>query len=139
MSDTIKAGTILIAEGALVPDSWKLESEPFVYGWRLLKKLDSAGLDKVVGAAGWNFFYIAGVVATRVFDSDEKKTARKAIKHLLASREAKSFNCLEITELVAQRSMGIPYVSVSAHMRHIQQSQLLAGAQSRDETTSLQS
>lgn len=137
MSETIKAGTILIAEGALVPDSWQLESEPFVYGWRLLNKLDSTGLDKVIGAAGWNFFYIAGAVATRVFGSDEKKTAHKAIKHLLASREAKSFNCLEITELAAQRSLGIPYVRVSAHLRHIQESRLLAGEQSPDETTSL--
>ena len=137
MSDTIKAGTILIAEGALWPDSMQLESEPFVHGWRLLKKLDSAGLDKVIGAAGWNFFYIAGRVAANSFGSDEKKTARKAIKHLLASQDAKRFNCLEITQLVAKRSMGMPYVSVSAHMRHIQESQLLAGDQSLDEATAL--
>lgn len=138
MSDTIKAGTILIAEGALLPDSLQLESEPFVYGWRLLKKLDSAGLDKVIGAAGWNFFYIAGVVATNVFGSDEKKTTRKAIKHLIASREAKSFNCLEITQLVARRSMGVPYVSVSAHMRHIQKDQSLVGDHGPDEAAALQ-
>jgi hypothetical protein len=133
MSDTIKTGTILIAESAVLPDSMQLESEPFVYGWRLLKKLDSGGLDKLIGAAGWNFFYIAGVVAARVFGSDENKTTRKAIKHLLASPEAKNFNCLEITKLVAKRSMGIPYVSVSAHLRHIQESRLL------DEAALLQS
>lgn len=137
MSDTIKAGTILIAEGALLPDSMHLESEPFVDGWRLLKKLDSTGLNKMIGAAGWNFFYIAGGVAANSFGSDEEKTARKAIKHLLNSREAKRINCLEITQLVAKRSMGMPYVTVSAHLRHIQESQLLAGDQSLDEATAL--
>ena len=29
--------------------------------------------------AGWNFFYIAGVIETNAFGSDEKKTTRKAV------------------------------------------------------------
>ncbi len=127
MADAITTGTILIAEGALLPESLPLESEPYAYGWRLVKNLDSKGLDKIIREAGWNFFYIAGVIETNAFGSDEKKTIRKAIKQVIANLRSKNFNCLEITRVVAKRSLGLPYVSVSAHSRHIQECQALSG------------
>jgi squalene cyclase len=127
MADTIKAGTILIAEGALLPESLLLESEPYAYGWRLVKNLDSNGLDQIISQAGWNFFYIAGVIETNAFGSDENKTTRKAIKQVIANLKSKNFNCLEIKRVVAMRSLGLPYMSVSAHSRHIQKSQALSG------------
>jgi hypothetical protein len=127
MADTIKPGTILIAEGALLPESLLLESEPYAYGWRLVKKLDSNGLDQIIKQAGWNFFYIAGVIETNAFGSDEKKTTRKAIKRIIANPKSKNFNCLEITRVAAKRSLGLPYVSVSAHSRHIQEGRALSG------------
>ena len=40
MPETIKAGTILIKEGALLPEALRLESESCVPGWRLIKDLD---------------------------------------------------------------------------------------------------
>jgi hypothetical protein len=101
MADTIKTGTILIAEGSLLPESISLESEPYAYGWRLVKNLDGNGLDQIISQAGWNFFYIAGVIETSAFGSDEKKTTRKAIKQVIASLKSKNFNCLGITRVVA--------------------------------------
>jgi hypothetical protein len=127
MTDTIKTGTILIAEGAILPESLLFESEPYAYGWRLVKNLDSNGFNQIIGQAGWNLFYIAGVVETNAFGSDEKKTTRKAIKQLIAKLKAKNFNCLEITQVTAKRSLGLPSVSVSAHSRHIQKSLGLFG------------
>jgi hypothetical protein len=38
MTDKIKTGSILIAEGAILPESLSFESEPYVNGWRLVKK-----------------------------------------------------------------------------------------------------
>jgi len=127
MADTIKTRTILIAEGAVLPESLPLESEPYAYGWRLVKNLDSKGLDQIISNAGWNFFYIAGVIETNVFGSDEKKNTRKAIKQVIANLKSKNFNCLEITRVAAKRSLGLTYVSVSAHSRHIQKGQALSG------------
>jgi hypothetical protein len=127
MTDTIKTGTILIAEGTLLPESLLLESEPYIYGWRLVKNLDSRGLDQMISQAGWNFFYIAGVTEANVFGSDEKKTTRKAIKQVIASLKSKNFNCLEIKHLAAKRSFRLPYVNISAHSRHIQEGQVLSG------------
>ena len=119
MAGTINRGTILITEGARFPESLLLESEPYGYGWRLVKNLDSRGLDQIIGQAGWNFFYIASVVETNAFGSDEKKTTRKAIKQVIANLKSKNFNCLEITRVAAKRSLGLFYVSVSAQSRHI--------------------
>jgi hypothetical protein len=129
MANAITTGTILIAEGALLPESLLIESEPYVYGWRLIKNLDSKGLDQNISQAGWNFFYIAGVIETNVFGSDEKKTTRKAIKQVIANLKSKNFNCLEIMQMAAKRSRGVPYVTVSAHLRHIQKGYALSGNQ----------
>jgi hypothetical protein len=127
MADTIKPGTILITEGVLLPESLLLESEPYAYGWRIVKKLDSKGLDQIISRAGWNFFYIASVIETNALGSDEKKTTRRAINRIIANLKSKNFNCLEITRVAAKRSLGLTYVSVSAHSRHIQAGQALSG------------
>jgi hypothetical protein len=127
MADTIKPGTILITEGALLPESLLLESEPYAYGWRLVKNLDSRGLDQIIGQAGWSFFYTASVVEMTAFGSDEKKITCKAIKRITTNLKSKNFNCLEITRVTAKRSLGLLYVSVSAHSRHIQEDQAFSG------------
>lgn len=128
MEDKIKTGTILIAEGAQLPKSLKIESEPYSYGWRLVKNLDSKELDQIISSAGWRFFHIAGVIETNAFGSDIRKTTRKAVKQVIANLESKKFNCLEITRVAVKRSQGLPYVSVSAHSRHIQADQALSEA-----------
>jgi hypothetical protein len=127
MADTIIPGTILITEGVRLPESLLLKSEPYGYGWRLVKNLDSKGLDQIIGQAGWDCFYIASVVETNAFSSDEKKTTRKAIKKIIANLKSKNFNCLEITRVTAKRSLGLLYVSVSAHSRHIQEGRAFLG------------
>jgi hypothetical protein len=127
MADTIKSRTTLITEGAILQESLLLESEPYGYGWRLVKNLDSNGLDQIISQAGWSFFYIAGLIETNTFGSDEKKTTCKAIKRIIANLKSKNFNCLEITRVAAKRSLGLPYVSVSAHSRHIQEGPALSG------------
>jgi len=59
------------------------------------------------------------------FGADEKQVTGKAIKRIIASLKAKNFNCLEITHVAAKRFLGLPYVSVSAHSRHVQKSRTL--------------
>jgi hypothetical protein len=56
-----------------------IECEPYAQGWSLVKRLDSDGMSQTIGKPGWAFLYIAGVVKTSVFGSDEEKTTRKAL------------------------------------------------------------
>src|ERR1051326_274573 len=110
MEEIIKPGSMLIAEGAILPESLQFETEPYAYGWRLVKNFDSNGFNQIISQAGWNFFYVAGAIETNAFGSDEKKTTRKAIKQVIAKLRSKNFNCLEITRVAAKRSLGLPSV-----------------------------
>jgi hypothetical protein len=127
MQETIKSGIMLIADGITLPESLQFETDPYAFGWRLVKNFDSHSFNQIIGQAGWNFFYIAGAIETNAFGSDEKKTTRKAIKQVIGKLKSKNFNCLEITLVAAKRTLGLPYVSVSAHSRHIQKSMVLFG------------
>jgi len=127
MANTIKTGTILIREGALLPESLPIESEPYAPGWRLVKRLDSDGMSQTIGKAGWAFLYMAGVIRTSVFGFDEEKTTRKAIKRVIEHMRSKKFNCLEITQVAVERFLWLPFVTVSARSRHIQESPVLFG------------
>jgi len=60
MADRIKTGTILIKEGALLPESLRFGSEPYSNGWRLVNNLDGYGLDRKISEAGWTSSYLAG-------------------------------------------------------------------------------
>jgi hypothetical protein len=124
MPETIKTGTVLIKEGTLLPEALRFESEPYVPGWRLVKNLDGCGLSRIIHEAGWTFFWPCEIGAT-VFGLDEQKTLRRAVEQILANLESKEFNSLEIMRVAlvaSKRFLGVCYVTVSVHSRHIQES-----------------
>jgi hypothetical protein len=125
MAEKITTGTILIKEGTPLPECLRLESEPYSKGWRLVENLDSRGLDRKIREAGWTFFFMAGGANATAVGSDLEKTTRRAVKRVLASMTSDGFNCLEIAQVGVKRFLGLPYVNVSAHPRHIQQSMFL--------------
>jgi hypothetical protein len=124
MAEKITTGTILIKEGTPLPECLRLESEPYSKDWRLVENLDSRGLDRKIREAGWTFFFMAGDAHATAVGSDPEGTTRRAIKKVIASMELDGFNCLEIAQVAAKRFL-VPYVNVSAHPRHIQQSMFL--------------
>ena len=93
MANKIKTGTILIEEGALLPESLRFESEPYSKGWKVVKDLDGDGLDRKIREAGWTFFYMAGGVNATAFGSDLEKTIRRAVRKVLASMKSDRLNC----------------------------------------------
>jgi hypothetical protein len=54
---------------------------------------------------------------------------RRAVMRILAKVKSEKFNSLEITRVVNQRFLGMLYASVSARLRHIQESVFLFRAQ----------
>lgn len=131
MPDTVKAGTILIQEGASLADSLLLETEPYSKGWRLLRKLDGYGLDRKVREAGWTFFLLAGEIQGIAFGFEGEKRTRRAVNRIMARLKSQNFNCVEITQVAGKRFLGMPCVSVTAHSRHIQESNVLSRAKKR--------
>jgi hypothetical protein len=133
VAETINAGTILIKDGTFLPDALQFESEPCATGWRLVKNFDGYGLGRKIHEAGWTFFWQAGELGATVFGFDGQKTVRRAVKRILANLNLEEFNSLEITRVVSKRFLGLPYASVSAHSRHIQENAFLLRAKDHQE------
>jgi hypothetical protein len=117
----ITPGTILIERGTLLPQSFRIENESYPSAWVSIKSiLNSHELENELATIGWTFFYMAGGVRATAFGFDRQKTVHTALKRLIASARLRKCNCLEIDGVAMHRFLGMPYVSVSAHSRHIQ-------------------
>jgi len=134
MAQTVQAGTILMKEWPGMTKLLGLESDPCSAEWSLLKVLDGFALDRKIHAAGWNFFFMATEVKVMFFGSQGAAKIQNALKRILKKVKEEHFNGLEVTEIVSRRFLGVPYVSVSAHSRHMQQSCYLDTVEARRTT-----
>jgi hypothetical protein len=133
MGSVIKAGTIMMREGTLLPQSLRLETELYSHGWKVIMNSDGDAVDLHLRRADWNFFFLAANIQATAWGYWGERTLRRAMKRVLEKAEPSKFNCLEITEVSAKRFLGFPYVHVSAHSRHIQKSPFLQEVAERSE------
>ena len=125
MKNQISEGAILVEEGTLVPDSFTLDSEPYSSGWKSLNNPDRDELGRKLHGAGWTFFFLADVIRRNVVGFNEQEAIRTAMKRLLSSVKTRCLNCLEVHRVVTRTFLGLHFVSVFAHPRHIQKSSSL--------------
>ena len=111
----------MIRENTPLPANLPIESDAFLPGWRVVKNLDGHGLGQIIEEANWYLFYLAGEHSAIALGREGLGTLRRAVKQILVKREGQKFNSLEITEAASKRFLGIPFTSVTAHFRHIQQ------------------
>jgi hypothetical protein len=104
-----------------LPENLSIESEAFLPGWRVVRNLDRSTLARNIESRKWFFFYLAGEMRATVLGRDRPGTLRRAVNSVLARQEGQKFNSLEITKIVSKRFLGIPFMRVTAHSRHIQQ------------------
>jgi hypothetical protein len=131
MKNQVSAGAILVEEGTLVPDSFTLDSELYSSGWGSLKNPDRGELGRELHGAGWTFFFLADEIKRSVVGFDEQEAIRTAVKRLLSSVKTRCLNCLEVRRVVTKTFLGLHFVSVFAHPRHIQKSSALAALSAR--------
>jgi hypothetical protein len=125
----VKQGTIMMQTGTYVPESLRVEATPYWHSWRLINSTDGNLLDRDLRTAGWNFFFLADTVQAMAWG----RRGEKAVRRVLAKVKWLKFNCLEITEITQRRFLGLPYVQVSAHSRHIQKSSTLQSLVDRNQ------
>ena len=119
MTDLITAGNILVQEGTNLPKSLLVETDSHSNGWAAAKDYPSV-FEKTVEEAGWTFFFMAGEIKTTVFGFDKQKALRAALKRLITDVKSRDCNSIEITRVVVKSFLRIPYLTVSAHARHLQ-------------------
>ena len=118
----MKQRTIMMQTGTFIPEPLRVEAEPYWHSWQMINSPDGDLLEQNLRKAGWNFFFLADTVQAMVWGHRGERTVRRALRRVLAKVKLLKFNCLEITEITQKRFLGLPYVQVSAHSRHIQKS-----------------
>ena len=131
MTAKVQVGSILIDDRPRITQILALKSESYSGNWSLVEAFDGFSLDRKIHAAGWSFFFMAAEVKVRVFGAIGARKIQGALKRILEKVKPQNFNSLEVTGIVAKHFLGVPYVTVFAHSRHIQQSCSLDGAQER--------
>jgi hypothetical protein len=126
ITGAITAGRILVSEGTHLPNSLLLQSEPYMSGWAAVKN-DRAAFEKEIQEAGWTFFFMAGEIKATAFGFDKQKTLCAALKRLITNVKSQKCNSLEITRVTDKSFLKVPYVSVSAHPRHLQKGAVFSG------------
>jgi hypothetical protein len=122
MTDRIRVGTMLIADGIHTPESLVLETERYSAGWSSIIKFTSAELGRALESAGWTFFYMANEVRTSGFGFNDYSRTSCAVAHVVSAVKRENCNCLEITQMRQRSFLGLRYTSIVAHARHIQRS-----------------
>ena len=131
MPQPVKVGTIVVKEWLGIPRLSGLETEPWFGEWSVVKVPDAFALDRAIHAAGWNFLFMAVEVKTMFLGVLAPEKIQRALMRILAKVKPQHFNSLEVTGIVARRFLGVPYVTVSAHSRHMQQSCNLDSSEAR--------
>jgi len=126
VTDAIEPGTILIEDSAPLPSSVLLRADAYCRGWSAVTDERSV-FEKEVGRAGLTFFFLAGEMKATVFGFDRQKALRGALSRLTANTKAQDCNSIEITRITGKSFLGVPYVSVYAHPRHLQKGLVFAG------------
>lgn len=124
----ITPGTILMEQGTSRPQCFQLEDDPYRNAWMSVKHiLTSYEREQELAATGWTFFYMANTISTIAFGFDRARVIHAALKRLIANAKRQKCNCLEIEDIATHSFLGMPYVRVSAHARHIQKGMVFSG------------
>ncbi len=119
MPTQVQSGTMLVQQSATLGLPG-MESELYCENWRSLGALESSGFDHTVRAAGWNLFFMAAELRAVAPAWGGQNALHRGVKRLLAQTQLQHFNCLELSQVVRKYFLGIPYISIVAHPRHIQ-------------------
>jgi len=123
----LRAGDILIERTeALLAPSLLLSNVSPLSGWAVVANATPI-LEKKMRDAGWILFFIAGQISATAMGFDPSKAIHAAATRLAGQAKAGRCNGLEITQIRRRRFLGISWVFISAHVRHLQQGTVLLG------------
>ena len=133
MAQKLEVGTIVMRmkEWVGVPHCQGLEPEPCFGKWSVVRVPDAFALDRTIHAAGGNFFFMATEVKAMYFGFLREEKTQGALRRILTKVDRQHFNGLEVTKIAVRRFLGVPYVTVSGHSRHMQQSCILDSFEAR--------
>ena len=125
MTQPFTAGGILVQKSVRLPNTVLLQTESDSNGWAAIQD-ERSTFEKAVQEAGWTFFFMAGEIHATAFRFDRAKALRAAMERLTADVRSQHCNCIEISQVTEKSFLGVPYVRVTAHARHLQKGALFS-------------
>lgn len=127
-SALLSAGTLLVAPGTPLPPAWRIEAGSVARGWtRLAHTTNSHEFDTELVTPGWTFFFMAGAITATAFGLTRLRRLDTALARIIAGVRLQRCNCLQIDDVWMRWVLGMPYVSISGHCRHIQKGIIFSG------------
>jgi hypothetical protein len=126
--NSMAAGSIFVNDDGQLPNLTLLQRSAHSSGWAEVTNVHST-FGKDLPDAGWTFFYMAGEMKSTVFGFNREKALATALGRLIAGAKGQHCNSIEITQVTGKSFLQIPYVSVTAHARHLQRGRTFAGRQ----------
>jgi hypothetical protein len=125
MSNPLRIGTVLVRTDTFVPESVWVQRETFCVEWQAITNLTGDDLDRQIREDGWNLMFMGGAITGTSWGSWSGTAIHCAAIRVLKKTRASKFNAFEITGIHARHFLGVPYVVVTGHSRHLQQSTVL--------------
>jgi hypothetical protein len=125
----IGPGTILVEETTARPQCLELEdSSHYATSWVPVKPTHAfQEFERELWSAGWTFFHMANAVSAISFGFDRARMTQVAVQRLIAKVREQRCNCFEVDDVALHSFLGMQYVRISAHPRHIQQGMVFTG------------
>lgn len=76
--------------GTIVPQSLRVETEPYSHGWEIIRNSDADAIDRVIRRADWNFFFLAASIQATALGYWGERTVRRAMERVLAKAEGRN-------------------------------------------------
>lgn len=133
----ITSGVLVIQPDALRPRCFQVEADSHLNGWMVVTHgLTSQQLEKELSATGWTFFFMAGPLRMTAFGFDRDRTLNAVLKRVIKAVKRQGCNCLQVESVDMHSFLRIPYVTLAARARHIQEGMFFVGPSVREEAGS---
>ena len=119
----VTSGNLFIERDAPRPKFFQAQDDAHHTGWLPVRhNLAPHELDSELSKLGWTFFFMANVIRKSALAFDGDKGLSTALKRVMATVREEGCNCLQVDKVETQSFLGVPYITLSAHPRHLQKS-----------------
>ena len=112
------AGSVLFKRGTVLPPTLVVKLTP-VGGWDLVRGDDGFAVERKLRDAGWQFFFMVPAVEASAIGLDPRKTFANALRKIARAVDERGLNAVEVTAIERRRRLGLHYVRITAHPRHV--------------------
>ena len=130
-AETVTSGAIFLREGVLLPQEIRVNARKYSGEWQSLPGASGYVLDRQLRLLGWSCSFLAGELTTMSLARTQASMLERAVRKFLAKAQGRYCNCAEIATITRARFLGIPYLKVRGHARHVQPGFQLDGTAQR--------